>query len=105
VYAGDEQEIALAFATIAERRLGALSILADPSLANRHGQIVASASRLSLPTIYSHRQYVAAGGLISYGTDPQDVFRQVGVYATKFLQGVSPADLPVTLPTKFELVI
>ena len=105
LHAGNEHEIAAAFETIVQRQLGALTILADPLLANRSGQITALAARHGLPTIYSNREFVTSGGLVSYGTDPRDVFRQVGVYAAKVLGGVPAADLPVTQPTKFELVI
>jgi len=67
-------------------------------------QITASRSH-RLPAIYTHPDFLHSGGLVSYGTDLRDVFRQVGVYATKILQGAAPADLPVTQPRKFELAI
>ena len=101
----NEAEIDAAFEMIARRGAAALALLADPSLANRRHQVTALAARYRLPAIYSHRDFVAAGGLISYGTDLRDVFRQVGVYSAKILQGAAPADLPVTQPTRFELAI
>ena len=105
VNASSEREIDAAFANIVERRVGALAVIADPFLANRRDQITALAARHALPAMYSHRQFVNSGGLISYGTDLVDVFRQVGVYTGQILHGVKPADLPVLQPVKFELVI
>jgi putative ABC transport system substrate-binding protein len=71
----------------------------------RRVQLVVLAARHVLPAIYSTRLYPEAGGLISYGTDVLDAFRQVGVYAARILNGAKPADLPVLQSTKFELVI
>jgi putative ABC transport system substrate-binding protein len=105
LHANDEPEIAVAFEAMVRRRVGALTVLADPLLANRRGQITALAARHGLPAIYSHRDFIVSGGLISYGTDLRDVFRQVGLYATKVLQGTPPSDLPVMQPRKFELII
>ena len=72
---------------------------------NRRDQIVALAARYSLPTIYYSREFTAAGGLVSYGANLADVFRQAGIYTGRVLNGEKPADLPVQQPTKFELVL
>jgi len=71
----------------------------------RSGKLVALATRHALPTVYPFREYVAAGGLMSYGVDLGEMYRQVGVYAGNVIKGVKPADLPIMQPIKFELVI
>ena len=103
--ASSERDIEAAFANIVQERVGALTVLADPFLTNYHDQITALAARHTLPAIYSYRQSVISGGLLSYGTDLSDVFRQAGVYTGQILNGAKPADLPVLQPTKFDLVI
>ena len=105
VKASNERDIEAAFANIVQERVGALTVLADPFLTNYHDQITALAARHTLPAIYSYRQSVISGGLLSYGTDLSDVFRQAGVYTGQILNGAKPADLPVLQPTKFDLVI
>jgi putative ABC transport system substrate-binding protein len=103
--ASTEDEINLAFATIIQEYIGALIVAADPFFLSRPDQLVGLATRHSVPTIYSWRQHVAAGGLMSYGTSLSNTFREVGVYTGRILKGEKPADMPVMQATKFELVI
>jgi len=103
--ADTEREIDDRFATMAERHVGALVVTADGFLISRQDQIVALAARYALPVIYALSQYVAAGGLMSYGANLTDAFRQTGVYVGTILRGAKPAELPVQQPTKIEFVI
>jgi len=103
--AGTGSEIDAAFAALVQLHAGALLVHEDAFLMSQREQLLALASRHTVPAIYATRQLVASGGLISYGPDENDVRRQAGIYAGKILKGEKPADLPVQRPTKFELVI
>jgi putative ABC transport system substrate-binding protein len=105
VNASRQHDMAAAFDALVDQRTGALIVATDPYLFGRRNQLIALAARHSLPTIYDRREFAAAGGLITYGTHLADAYRQIGVYAGRILKGEKPADLPVVLPTKFELVI
>ena len=103
--ASTSPEIDAAFATLARERLDALFVAADNFFNSRGAQFLTLAARDRIPATYGFREYVAAGGLMSYGTDPVDSYRQIGVYAGKILNGAKPADLPVQQPTKFVFAI
>jgi putative tryptophan/tyrosine transport system substrate-binding protein len=103
--ASTPNEIEAAFNGIAEQRPDALLIGGDPFFLGQSTEIVARAGRLSLPTIYPFREFVVAGGLISYGANIPNSYRQAGIYAGKILKGANPAELPVMQPATFELVI
>ena len=105
VNAKSASDIDPAFAAMKEHRATALVIGADPLLLNQRDHLIALAARDRLPTIYSQREFAVIGGLVSYGIDFPENYRQAGVYVGRILKGEKPADLPVTQPTKFELVI
>ena len=98
-------EIDAAFTALGRDRPDSLFVAADPFFSSRREQLATLSARERIPAAYAARNYVAAGGLMSYGTDIPDTFHQVGVYTGKILQGEKPADLPVLQSTKFEFVI
>jgi len=104
-YANTQSDVEVAFDNFAGHRVQALLVDPDPVLLSRRQQITAVAARHSVPAMYVSRLYVEEGGLVSYGASVSDGYREVGAYAGRILKGASPANLPVTQPTKFELVI
>ena len=100
-----ERDFAAAFGAIVASKAGALLVGAGPILTSHREQIVALASQHGLPAFYSLREFVAAGGLMSYGASITDAYRQAGVYAGRILKGEKPGDLPVMQASKFEFVI
>jgi putative ABC transport system substrate-binding protein len=100
-----EDEIDAAFTRLVQQRVSALLVSSDAFLRSRGKQIVQLAARHAIPTMYTVREDASVGGLISYGTNFADMYRQVGIYAGRILKGEKPADLPVMQPTKFELFI
>jgi putative ABC transport system substrate-binding protein len=103
--ATSEAEIETAFTSLAQSPPDALLVTSNAFFNARREQIVQLATRQAIPAMYEHRLYTAAGGLISYGIDLNDVYRQVGIYTGQILNGAKPANLPVVQPTKLELVI
>ena len=103
--AGTAHEIDKAFQGFAHQKVKALLVTADPFFNSRRAQVVALAASLSMPAIYQSREFVTAGGLMSYGPSITDAYRQAGVNAGRILNGARPANLPVTMPSRFDLVI
>jgi len=103
--ATSRSEIDSAFATIARERFDALYVVPDPVFFNERNRIIELAARYAVPAIYPDRENAEASGLISYGASRKDAYRRAGTYVGRVLKGEKPAELPVTLPTKFELVI
>jgi putative tryptophan/tyrosine transport system substrate-binding protein len=105
VRANAESEFEGAFSTLVSQRVGALLVCASPFFNTRRQQLIVLAARHALPAIYEWRDFAEAGGLMSYGTDLSEAWRQAGFYAGRVLKGAKPADLPIVQVTKFEFVI
>jgi putative ABC transport system substrate-binding protein len=103
--ASTSREIEAAFSTLVSDRADAVFVAPDSFFAGRSVQFVTLAAHYRIPAAYTQRDFVEAGGLMSYGTDIPDMYRQVGVYTGQILKGLKPADLPVLQSTKFEFVI
>jgi putative ABC transport system substrate-binding protein len=103
--AGSELEIEAAFGAFDQGRADALVVLSDPVYTNRRDQLVRLERLAKIPAIYSNREFVIAGGLMSYGTNIGDSWREAGVYVSRILHGEQPAELPVKQPIKFELAV
>jgi putative ABC transport system substrate-binding protein len=100
-----EQDIDLAFASLGQQQATALVVNTDAFFLTRRNQLASLEARYAIPTIHDLREYAAAGGLISYGTNLPNAYRQAGIYVGRILKGDKPSDLPVQEPTKFDLVI
>jgi putative ABC transport system substrate-binding protein len=103
--ASTDAELDAAFATLTRQRVVAMLVTGDPFFDTRRDQIIAFAAQQKLPAIYQFREYVVAGGLMSYGPNFPEAYHQVGIYAARILSGAKPADLPVMQSDKFEFVI
>jgi putative ABC transport system substrate-binding protein len=105
LYATSSREIDAAFASLGQRQIEALIVSPSTLFANRRVHLAMAAMRYAMPVIYPDRQYAEAGGLMAYGSNVPDQYRQVGIYVARILRGEKPSDLPVMRATKFEFVI
>lgn len=105
IHASSERDLDAAFASMKQLRVGATLVAADPFFSTRRDQIVSLAARYAIPAVYEQRALVAAGGLMSYGTNLAEAYRQAGIYTGRILKGEKPSELPVVLSSKFEFVI
>ncbi len=105
LYAGSEQQFDTAFATLVQEGIGALVVQNDPLFTNGRERLVALATRHAVPATYEYREFVLAGGLLSYGASVADTYHHVAIYTGRILKGAKPGDLPVEQPSKFDLVI
>ena len=105
VNASSQQELDKAFATLSEQHVTGILAVSDNFLYSRRDQIITLAARYSVPMMYPFRDDALAGGLLSYGTNIDDVYRQAGIYAGRILKGDKPGELPIQQPTKFDLVL
>jgi putative ABC transport system substrate-binding protein len=103
--AGNPRDIKVAIEELAEKRIGALLVAADPLFLSQRERLIAVTVQKSLPSCFQFRDFAVAGGLMSYGSRLTESYRQAGIYAGRILKGEKPADLPVQQPTKFELAI
>jgi len=103
--ATNDSDLETAFMSLVERRAGGLLVGADPFFIIVRDKLVALAAGHKVPTIYGYRDFMAVGGLVSYGPDPAAAYHQIGAYTGRILKGEKPADLPVQQPSKFDLII
>jgi len=105
LFASSSREIDAAFASLGQKQIEALIVIPSTLFANRRVHLAMAAMRYAMPVIYSDRQHAEAGGLMTYGSNVSDQYRQAGIYVARILRGEKPSDLPVMRPTKFEFVI
>ena len=103
--ASTDRDLDVVFDALPRLRIRGLALQGEPFFDSRRHRIIELAERQAIPTVYAWREYVAAGGLMSYGTNLTDNYRQAGIYVGRVLKGESPAEMPIVRPTKFELVI
>jgi putative ABC transport system substrate-binding protein len=105
VEATKDADLEKAFATLAEAHVGGVVMAASALNYNLRDHLLALTTRLKIPAVHEVREFVMAGGLMSYGTNLPEVYRQIGIYTGRVLKGEKPADLPVLEPTKFDMAI